>query len=440
MGHMLAFVSADLIRRSLEYLGYEVLHVQNFTDIDDKIIVKAKESGEDPKVVAERNIQRFLDAADALKITRAHQYPKVTEHIEEIVSFIERLIEAGHAYTAAGNVWFDVRSWPSYGELSGRDIEEMRSGHRIELDASKRDPLDFALWKVAREGEPAWDSPWGSGRPGWHIECSVMSTQYLGETFDLHGGGLDLIFPHHENELAQSKALGGDFVRYWMHNGLLNLEGQKMSKSTGHFFSMDEVLAEFDPEVVRFYLLRGQFRNQMEYSRERLAEAQSAYERMQRILIRLEELLADEGLGSEIPEGMRSEEAVTLVEGAEKALTGFKAALCDDFNAEAALASLFELVRELNPYLVARPKAAQTEVEPVRESRRVLREALGVLGLFEELGAAEEIPPEIQEMVTRRDSARADRDWGTADSLRDELLARGWVLEDNPEGTRVRRA
>jgi cysteinyl-tRNA synthetase len=265
-----------------------------------------------------------------------------------------------------------------------------------------------------------------------------MSTKYLGETFDLHGGGLDLIFPHHENELAQSKALGGEFVRYWMHNGLLNLEGQKMSKSTGHFFAMDEVLAEFEPEVVRFYLLRGQFRNQMEYSRERLAEAKAAYERMQRVLVRLEELVRDPELGTEIPAGLRSAAAVGLLQGAEKARTGFREALCDDFNAEAALAALFELVRELNPYLVARSRAAQVERDVVEASQAVLRESMGVLGLFTGLEVGSEIPPEIQEMALRREAARADRDWGTADTLRDELVARGWSVEDGPEGTKLR--
>ncbi len=307
MGHMLAFVSADLIRRSLEFLGYEVLHVQNFTDIDDKIIARANERGEDPAVLAQENIDRFFAAADALGIKRAHIYPKVTEHIQDIQNYIARLIEAGHAYEAGGSVWFDVRSWSSYGELSGRRIEDLESGYRIEVDANKRDPLDFALWKASKEGEPAWESPWGRGRPGWHIECSVMSTKYLGESFDLHGGGRDLIFPHHENEVAQSKALGSAFVHYWMHNGLLNLQGQKMSKSTGHFFAMDEVLEEFAPEVVRFYLLRGHFRNQMEYGRERMLEAKAAYGRMERALSKLEELHAREDLGRAL-EGRHQEQ------------------------------------------------------------------------------------------------------------------------------------
>jgi cysteinyl-tRNA synthetase len=437
---MLAFVSADLIRRSLEYLGYEVLHVQNFTDIDDKIIARANERGVSASVLAQENIDRFFEAADALKIQRAHIYPKVTEHIEDIQAYIARLIEAGHAYESGGSVWFDVRSWPSYGELSGRRIEDLESGYRIEVDANKRDPLDFALWKASKEGEPAWDSPWGKGRPGWHIECSVMSTKYLGESFDLHGGGRDLIFPHHENEVAQSKALGAPFVHYWMHNGILNLQGQKMSKSTGHFFAMDEVLAEFSPEVVRFYLLRGHFRNQMEYGRERMLEAQAAYERMARALTRLEELHQSEELGRALQEGIKSKDGLALEEAAQAAKEGFRAGICDDFNAEAALAALFELVRRLNSYLSERSLMAQIEAAPVRAVRGVLRASLAVLGLFEHFEAEEEIPPEVAEMVRRRDAARKERDWGLADSLRDEIQARGYQLEDGPEGSVARRA
>jgi len=440
VGHMLTFVSADLIRRTLEYFGYRVQHVQNFTDIDDKIIDRARQEGEDPQVLAQRNIDRFFEAADALKIRRATLYPRVTEHIEDIIAYITRLIEAGHAYAAGGSVWFDVRSWPSYGELSGRDIEELRSGYRIEVDENKRDPLDFALWKAAKEGEPGWDSPWGRGRPGWHIECSVMSTKYLGEAFDLHGGGRDLIFPHHENELAQSKALGGRFVRYWMHNGLLNLQGQKMSKSTGHFFAMDEVLAEFPAEVVRFFLLRGHFRNQMEFSRERMEEARSAYERMRRAIERIDALAADPRLGAEVPEGLTSAEGVALLERAEKAKTAFDAGLADDFNAEAALAALFELVREANPYWVEHPRAEQAEAEVVHRVREVLRGSLAVLGLFEEEPAGEEIPPEIEELVERRQRARERKDWAEADTLREEIRSKGFVVEDHAGGSSVRRA
>ena len=439
LGHMLAFVAADLVRRTLEFLGYGVLHVQNFTDIDDKIIVRAAEMGISPSELAQQNIDSFLEASDALNIQRAHNYPRVTEHIPEIVEYIGRLIEKGHAYAAGGSVWFDVRSYAPYGRLSNRNIDDLRTAVRVELDESKRDPLDFALWKASREGEPAWESPWGPGRPGWHIECSVMSTKYLGETFDFHGGGRDLIFPHHENELAQSCALGGDFVRYWMHNGLLTLDGQKMAKSTGHFFSVKEVLSEFDPDVVRYYLLRGHFRNQMEYSRERLEEAAAAYDRLRRALVLLDELVGDPDLGSAIADGVTTPDGIRLEDAAEKAGKGFIEGLCDDFNAEAAMGALFELVRLANPLLSGKP-AAGIDTEPVRAVRDCLRENLGVLGLFERVSAAASpIPETVLDLARQRDAARAERNFARADELRDEILAAGFRIEDSPDGTRVRQ-
>jgi len=440
MGHMLAFVAADLVRRTLEFLGYDVLHVQNFTDIDDKIIVRAADMGMTAKELAEKNIQQFFDAADALNITRAHNYPKVTEHIPEIVAFIERLIDKGHAYASGGSVWFDVRSYDPYGKLSRRNVDDMINAVRKELDDSKRDPLDFALWKSAKEGEPQWDSPWGPGRPGWHIECSVMSTKYLGETFDFHGGGRDLIFPHHENELAQSCALGGDFVRYWMHNGLLTLDGQKMAKSTGHFFSVEDVLGEFDPDVVRYYLMRGHFRNQMEYSRERLQEAAAAYDRMKRALVQLDELDGDPRLGTEIEAGIITAAGVEMEDAVARARAAFVAGLCDDFNAESAMAALFELVRTVNPVLAGSSPAA-LDAGPVRAVKAALRDSLGTLGLFEAVrGGEDEVPAEIHDMVRQRTEARTSKDFARADELRDAIQARGFVLEDGPDGVRVRPA
>ncbi len=436
MGHMLAFVAADFIRRCLEYLGYPVYHVQNFTDIDDKIIARAQELGCEAGELAQQNIDLFFEAADALNIRRAHVYPRVTEHIDEIQAYIERLIEAGHAYAAQGNVWFDVRSHARYGELSGRDIDEMRSAGRVELDESKRDPLDFALWKAAKEGEPAWDSPWGRGRPGWHIECSVMSMKYLGQTFDFHGGGRDLIFPHHENEMAQSTALEGDFVRYWMHNGLLTLDGQKMAKSTGHFFSVEEVLSEFDPDAVRYYLLRGHFRHQMEYSRERLAEAAAAYDRMKRALILLEETLADSNLGIGVAEGRTSPEGLDLEAAADRSLAGFRAAICDDFNGEAAMAALFELVRETNNYLAGRSRTVCDRAS-VSKVLDVLREGLSVMGLFEKVGRAT-VPEELRALAEEREQARQSRDFARADALRDQIQSMGFCVEDTPEGPVLR--
>ncbi|UCG50640.1 MAG: cysteine--tRNA ligase, partial [Candidatus Latescibacterota bacterium] len=281
MGHMLAFVAGDMIRRYLEYKGYDVTFIQNFTDIDDKIIDKANEEGVDYTEVAERNIKAYFDAANALHIRPATLYPKATEHIQEIIDLIATLVEKGHAYEAGGDVYFRVRTFDDYGKLSKRKVDDLMAGARIAVGEHKDDPLDFALWKGAKPDEPWWDSPWGRGRPGWHIECSAMSMKYLGETLDFHGGGEDLIFPHHENELAQSEAATGHpFVHFWLHNGLLNLKGEKMSKSTGHFFAMEDVLGEFSGEVVRFYLLSAHFRKPSEYSRERLEEAKRGYERL----------------------------------------------------------------------------------------------------------------------------------------------------------------
>jgi cysteinyl-tRNA synthetase len=437
---MLAFVAADLVRRSLEYLGYEVFHIQNFTDVDDKIIEKAREEGRSPAELAQENIDRFFAAADALNLERAHLYPRVTEHVPDIIAYIQRLIDGGHAYAAGGSVWFDVRSYPAYGELSGRKIDELRSAVRVDLDEAKRDPLDFALWKAAKTDEPAWDSPWGRGRPGWHIECSVMSTKYLGITFDFHGGGRDLIFPHHENEMAQSRALEGQFVNYWMHSGLLTLEGRKMAKSTGHFFSVEEVLREFEGDVLRFYLLRGHFRNQMEYSHERLEEAAAAYDRMRRVLLQLDELCARDDLGADLEPGLTTGAGVELEKAVGRARKGFVGGLSDDFNAEVALAALFELIRSANPYLNERAPR-EMDLAVVGQLRGLLREALGALGLFERRDDGEDmIPKEVQDLVQERERARSARDFARADELRDQILAAGYRLEDGPEGSRIRRA
>ena len=305
IGHMLAFVAGDMIRRYLKFKGYEVTYVQNFTDVDDKIIARANEEGVDYTVVAERNIKEYFKYAEELNIIPADVYPKATEHIGDIVELIKKLEEKGFAYSAGGDVYFRVRRFDGYGKLSKRRVDELQSGARIEMDERKEDPLDFALWKNAKEGEPAWDTPWGRGRPGWHIECSVMSMKYLGETIDMHGGGQDLIFPHHENEIAQSEAVTGKpFIRYWLHNGLLNLRGEKMSKSTGHFFSIEEINREFSGDVIRFYLLSTHFRSRTEFSRERLVEAEAGLERIRNLCIYLDERKrALEDSGDSVPTG-----------------------------------------------------------------------------------------------------------------------------------------
>ena len=438
MGHMLAFVSGDMIRRYLEFLGYEVTYVQNFTDIDDKIIDRANAEGVDYRTVAERNIAAYYQAAKALHLKPATIYPYATQHIPEIIAMVETLIASGNAYAAAGgDVYFRVRTKKDYGKLSKRDIDDLISGARVEVGENKEDPLDFALWKASKPGEPAWDSPWGPGRPGWHIECSAMATKYLGNTLDFHGGGQDLIFPHHENELAQSEcATGHEFVRFWMHNGLLNLRGQKMSKSTGVFFAMDDVLREFSGSVVRFYLLSSHFRSQMEYSRERLEAAGKTYERLANACRSVNEHLGGLGTGPSVssPAGRQ------LVEAAAKAREAFRAAMDDDFNAAAAIGIMFELIKTYNVLHDEQPAVASS-----REGLEAVRDALlefdTILGLFPNglPTGDEDVPAEVTALVEERTTAKKNKDFQRADQLRLQLLADGWVLEDTPAGVRVKR-
>jgi cysteinyl-tRNA synthetase len=438
MGHMLAFVAGDMIRRYLEFKGYEVTFVQNFTDIDDKIIDKANQEGVEYRVVAERNMKAYFDAANALHILPATKYPLATEHIADIVDLVGKLVAKGHAYEAGGDVYFRVRTFAGYGKLSKRKIDDLVSGARIAVGEQKEDPLDFALWKASKPNEPGWDSPWGRGRPGWHIECSAMSMKYLGETLDLHGGGEDLIFPHHENELAQSEAATGKpFVHFWLHNGLLNLKGEKMSKSTGHFFAMDDVLKEYRGEVCRFYFLSSHFRKQTEYSRERLDEASRSYERLRLACLSIDECL--EKLGGS--PGISSPAGDALRTAVGKAKEDFFGAMDDDFNSAGALGSVFELVKTYYK-LVDEMGAAITQDRGALEA---LREAVavfdGVLGIFPDglPSRAEDTPAEIAALVAARQDARKSRDFRKADEIRVHLDAMGFVVEDTPEGPRVRR-
>jgi cysteinyl-tRNA synthetase len=439
MGHMLAFVSGDMIRRYLEYLGYDVTYIQNFTDIDDKIIDRANQEGVDYRVVVERNIEAYHRIARAVNIKPATLYPYATQHIPEIIAMVSQLIERGNAYAAAGgDVYFRVRTKKDYGKLSKRDIDDLISGARVEVGENKEDPLDFALWKASKPGEPFWDSPWGKGRPGWHIECSAMATKYLGETLDFHGGGEDLIFPHHENELAQSEcATGKEFVRSWMHNGLLNLRGQKMSKSTGHFFGMEDVLKEFDGQVVRFYLLSTHFRSQMEYSRERLEASEKTFERMVNACRSIDEHRSRLSSGPSVSTAQGRE----LVTAAEKAKTSFLAAMDDDFNSAGAIGYLFELIKTYNVMLDENPAAIATSREGLDAVWASLSLFDQVLGLFREglPRAVEDIPAEILSAVEERNNAKKSKDFQRADQLRDKILSAGFLLEDTAAGVRVRR-
>jgi cysteinyl-tRNA synthetase len=424
VGHMRASLSGEVMRRYLEHVGYEVTYVYNFTDVDDKIIERANQEGVSWEEVSERNIDAYLRYADLHNIRRATFYPRATRHMGEMLELIARLIEGGHAYAAGGDVYFDVRSRPDYGKLSGRRVDEMREGYRIEPGEAKRDPLDFALWKGSKPGEPAWDSPWGPGRPGWHIECSAMAMKYLGDTFDIHGGGQDLIFPHHENEIAQSEsATGKPFANFWCENGMVNLGGEKMSKSTGNLFFIEDIAAQTDPEVVRFYLLSTHYRSPIDFTLERLEEAGVAYQRLRSPLERADAWSVESATS---PGG-------TLGAAVAEADRLFHEAMSDDFNTARAIGHLFDLSREVN-------RAIDEGSGPeARAAAAALLALGGVIGLFWRKPEAERFSDEALAIATQREEARKSRDWKRADALRGRLLEMGIVVEDGPTGPKLKR-
>jgi cysteinyl-tRNA synthetase len=424
VGHIRAAISGDMMRRYLLHLGYEVTYVYNFTDVDDKIIERAQREGVEYGSVSERNIEAYLECARMHNILPATHYPRATRHIPEILALIQTLVDKGFAYAAGGDVYFEVRKKADYGKLSGRDVDDMRSGARIEVGEVKRDPLDFALWKGAKPGEPAWDSPWGRGRPGWHIECSAMSMKYLGERFDLHGGGQDLIFPHHENEIAQSEAATGrPFADFWTENGMVNLAGEKMSKSTGRLFFIEDVLKTTDPETVRYYLLSTHYRSPIDFSQERLNEADVAYRRLRSPL---ERAAAWEPAGEMPPAG-------ALGEAVAEAERLFGEAMDDDFNSAKAIGHLFDLSRQVN-------RALDEGVGPPAGAGAAALLRLGsVLGLFWKPPEEAAWDPRVQELVALREQARRERDWSRADALRGQIEALGVVVEDGPSGPKLKR-
>jgi len=432
VGHMRYAVAGDVIRRYLEFKGFEVNYVTNFTDIDDRIIDRANKEGIPFTKVSERNMKAFITYADLLNIKRATHYPRATEHIPEITALIQRLIQKGHAYAAGQDVYFDVRSYPKYGELSRRKLDDLRAGVRIEVGEAKRDPLDFTLWKGVKPSEPSWPSPWGPGRPGWHIECSAMAMKYLGETFDFHGGGQDLVFPHHENEIAQSEAATGKtFACYWIENGLVLLRGAKMSKSDQHFFLIEDVAKKVEPEVIRFYLQSTQYRSPIEWNEDRLREAGIAYARLRAAL-----KTGEDAGGSDPAEGLKPKGLHAEALKAEKL---FEEAMDDDFNSAKAQGHLFDLAKAIN-----RVAESNGVPDPDRaalpHATRTLRRLGETLGLFwEGKVREEEVPGEIQTLVRQRDEARLQKQWQRADELRDQIQTLGYVLDDQKGGTRARR-
>lgn len=428
IGNARPFVVFDTLRRYLEYSGYKVTFIQNFTDIDDKLIKKANEEGCTVADVAERYIREYYTDADALGVMRASDNPRATAHVVEIIGLVQKLIDSGHAYAADnGDVYFSVRSFPGYGKLSGHSVDDLESGARIDPTDNKRDPLDFALWKGARPGEPSWPAPWGAGRPGWHIECSAMSMALLGETFDIHAGGQDLIFPHHENEIAQSEAATGrPFARYWMHNGYINIDNEKMSKSLGNFKLVRDISKEYDLEAVRLFLLSAQYRNPINFAPELVEQAEHALTRLRTAQSRLREApVAEAAAAGAADEAFRAQLA--------SCKAAFCAAMDDDLNTADALGALFEMARSINAYVSEpRPKAVLAEAEAL------YGELAGVLGLLVH-ETREEFPAEALALLEARKAARAAKDWAKADALRDELKAMGFAVEDSKEGAKLKR-
>lgn len=416
----------DTVRRYFEYKGYEVTYVLNFTDVDDKIINASKETGESIESLTNRFINAYLKDVGALGVKKATHHPRVTETIDEIIQFIEALIEKGYAYEVDGDVYFQPRKFKDYGKLSDQSIDELRAGARIKVGEKKKDPLDFALWKKAKEGEISWDSPWGKGRPGWHIECSAMVRKYLGETIDIHAGGQDLTFPHHENEIAQSEALTGKpFANYWMHNGYINIDNEKMSKSLGNFILTKDIIEKYDPMVVRFFMLSVHYRNPINFTDELLESAKNSLER---IRISYQNLEHRKKASTNL--ALDSEQWLEKI--AEK-MDAFEAAMDDDFNTANAITVLFELSREANLYL----EKNQTDVKVIEAFQNAMKTILDVLGI--EMEEEDLLDEEIERLIEERNEARKARDFERADKIRDMLLEKNIILEDTPQGVRWRR-
>ena len=430
IGNARPFITFDVLRRQLEREGYEVTFVQNFTDIDDKMIRRANEEGITVRELADRFIAEYYTDAKALGIRPATVHPKATEHIPEIISLIQRLIDNGHAYAApSGDVYYRVSAFPGYGKLSGQRMEDRESGasERLDVETEKEAPEDFTLWKAQKPGEPAWDSPWGKGRPGWHIECSAMSMKYLGETFDIHCGGKDLLFPHHENEIAQSEgATGHPYVHYWMHNGFINVDNQKMSKSLNNFFTVRDISKSFDLEAVRMFMLSAHYRSPINFSREQIEAASTS---LNRLYTARDQLRFLQEHCEEKPLTPEEEAFLERIKGYENR---FDQAMDDDLNTADALGAVFELVKDANVTLTE-----QSAREAVTRTLESLKAICGVLGILTR--EEEAIPAEIQQMIDERAEARKNKNWARSDELRNAIQAAGYILEDTKQGQKVRR-
>ena len=436
LGNARPLVVFDMVRRYLAFRGYRVRYVQNFTDVDDKIINRAREEGEDPLQLAERYIREYYTDADALGINRADIHPRVSDHIPDITTAIEGLIAKGFAYEVDGDVYYRVKAFQEYGKLSGRSLEDMLAGARVEVDERKEAPVDFALWKRAKPGEPSWESPWGPGRPGWHIECSVMSTKYLGDTLDIHGGGADLIFPHHENEIAQAEAYTGKpFVNYWMHNGFITVNSEKMSKSLGNFFILRDILARYPHDVVRFYLIATHYRSPLDFDDGKLEEAKKALGRL-----KTTKVLGEEFLTGTVIEPVPLDLVSELLKKATELQDKFLEAMDDDFNSAKALGFLFELSHLINTFISGADPNQGADRAVLHQAMRIYSNLGGVLGIFMETAAGDQqvVDSLLNLILTMRNQARYDQQYALADSLRDFLNKLGIKVEDKAGGSHFR--
>lgn len=429
VGNARVFITFDMVRNYMKFRGYNVKLVQNFTDIDDKMIKRANEEKITVKELGDRFIQEYFIDADALGVKRADVHPRATEHIDDIIDMISILIEKEYAYEVKGDVYYATRRFKEYGKLSHQNIDELEAGARIETGEIKRDPMDFALWKAQKPGELAWDSPWGKGRPGWHIECSVMSMKYLGETIDIHGGGPDLVFPHHENEIAQSEAATGKpFSRFFMHVGYLNIDNQKMSKSLGNFFTVRDILKKYDPEVLRFLMLSSQYRSPINFSQNMMDQAKSSLNRLYNALNSMEHL------EKFVPDKLPNQEEEKYLTKLETYQDKFIMVMDDDFNTADGIAALFDIVREYN--------LSVNENSPkklITETKKMLLYLGGVLGFFGKFTEKPLLDEEIEQKIIDREEARKTKNYKLADEIRDELKAQGIILEDTPAGLRWKR-
>jgi cysteinyl-tRNA synthetase len=433
IGNARPIIFFDTVKRYFEYIGYKVNYIQNFTDIDDKMIKKANEEGISVKELADKFITEYFKDTKTLNIKEEGAiHPKATENIEEMIDVVKTLEAKGFAYESEGDVYFDIEKFEEYGKLSHRNIEDMMAGARIEISEKKKNPMDFVLWKNAKPGEPSWNSPWGEGRPGWHLECSAMSAKYLGDTFDIHGGGQDLIFPHHENEIAQSEcASGKTFANYWMHNGYINIKGEKMSKSTGNFFLLREVLEKYPGNILRFFMIMSHYRKPIEFSEDELMMAKSSLERIENSVRRVDEILTKSGSDNNGTE--------ELLESVKKSREKFCEGMNDDFNTSLAIGAIFDMVKEINRYIDMNPIPSENAKEALISSKKIVKnimeDVLGVKLSTENVVKSGITSELIDFIVELRWDAKQNKNWAMSDKIRDRLKEMGIDIKDGKDGT-----